>query len=85
MCFGVSASALQKLFSSGGGVSGLAVDWLEDRVYWTNEEQGDERTNEETPGDIRSVRLTGEDQQTVVSGLDRPCCLVLDPRQRYSP
>ena len=80
----VSGSALQKLVSSQRGVSGLAVDWLGDRVYWTNEEHRDAPTNEAT-GDIRSVSLTGGNQEMVVSGLERPCCLVLDPRQRYPP
>ena len=81
VCWDVSGSALQKLVSSQWGVSGLAVDWLEDRVYWTNVEQGDGWTNEGT-GEIRSVSITGEDQETVVSGLERPCCLVLDAHRR---
>ncbi|CAL8330042.1 unnamed protein product [Gadus morhua 'NCC'] len=78
---GLSGPPRQKLVSSQRGVSGLAVDWLEDRVYWTNEEHRDAPTNEAT-GDIRSVSLTGGNQEMVVSGLERPCCLVLDPRQR---
>ncbi|CAL8354608.1 unnamed protein product [Merluccius merluccius] len=68
---GVTGAPRQKLVSSEWGVSGLAVDWLEDRLYWTNEERGD----------ISSISIMGENQETVLSGLDRPCCLVLDPSQ----
>ncbi|KAJ3587378.1 hypothetical protein NHX12_010976 [Muraenolepis orangiensis] len=68
---GLTGTLTQKLLSSQLGVSGLAVDWLEDRVYWTNEERGD----------IRRVSITGHNQETVFSGLDRPCCMVLDPNQ----
>lgn len=65
-------SLLQKLFSSERGVSGLAVDWMWNSVYWSSADRGT----------VRRMDTSGENHRTVLTDLVQPSGLVIDPRRR---
>uniref|UniRef100_A0A8C6TG68 Epidermal growth factor n=1 Tax=Neogobius melanostomus TaxID=47308 RepID=A0A8C6TG68_9GOBI len=64
---------LQKVFSSDKHISGLAVDWLWNRIYWTSGEKGK----------IRRVDTNGKNEKTVLRHLTQPSSIAVDPTKRF--
>ncbi|KAM8875172.1 low-density lipoprotein receptor-related protein 8-like isoform 2-T2 [Spinachia spinachia] len=52
-----------------GLVSGLAVDWIHHRLYWTSVETGS----------VNVALLAGSAQRQLVTGLDKPCAVAVHP------
>ncbi|XP_028834761.1 low-density lipoprotein receptor-related protein 1B-like isoform X2 [Denticeps clupeoides] len=52
-------------------VRGLALDWLSQNIYWMSSE------NDETQ--INVARLDGSLKTSVITGIDKPKCLVVNP------
>ncbi|XP_061690115.1 pro-epidermal growth factor [Syngnathoides biaculeatus] len=63
----------QKLYSSDKHISGLAVDWIWNAVYWTSREKGR----------IKRMDLNGEKERTLVRHLTLPSSIVTDPTKRF--
>ncbi|KAM6953133.1 pro-epidermal growth factor [Aplochiton taeniatus] len=62
----------QKLYSSEKGISGLAVDWIQNIVFWTSGEKGT----------IKRMDTKGEKKRTLLRHLTQPSCIAVDPRDR---
>ncbi|XP_076583327.1 low-density lipoprotein receptor-related protein 8-like [Chaetodon auriga] len=54
-----------------GSVSGLAVDWIHQLLYWTSVESGS----------VNVGLLDGSAQRPLITGLDRPSAVAVDPLQ----
>lgn len=52
-----------------GQVEGIAVDWLNNKLYWTDRKNGT----------ITRATLEGQQQQVILSGLGDPVAITLDP------
>ncbi|XP_072291301.1 pro-epidermal growth factor [Eucyclogobius newberryi] len=63
----------QKVFSSDKNISGLAVDWLWNSIYWTSGEKGK----------IRRIHINGKNEKTILRHLSQPSSIVLDPTKRF--
>ncbi|KAM9795146.1 LOW QUALITY PROTEIN: pro-epidermal growth factor [Neosynchiropus ocellatus] len=63
----------QKVFSSDKHISGLAVDWLWNRVYWTSEEKGR----------VKRVDTNGKNESTILRHLTRPTSVVIDANKSF--
>ena len=58
---------------SRGVISDLAIDWWGRNLYWTNE----------VLGVVGVAKLNGNNQQILVSGLEKPQRIIVNPYQRY--
>uniref|UniRef100_A0A4W4ENW8 EGF-like domain-containing protein n=1 Tax=Electrophorus electricus TaxID=8005 RepID=A0A4W4ENW8_ELEEL len=63
----------QTLLSLGKGISGLAVDWIENSVFWSIRKRGR----------IQRAQTDGKNEKTVLRDLSQPSSLVIDPNERY--
>ncbi|KAK1897457.1 Low-density lipoprotein receptor [Dissostichus eleginoides] len=54
-----------------GSVSGMAVDWIHQLLYWTSMESGS----------VNVGLLDGSAQRPLITGLDRPSAVAVDPLQ----
>ncbi|XP_034739439.1 pro-epidermal growth factor [Etheostoma cragini] len=63
----------QKLYSSDKHLSGLAVDWVWNSVYWTSGEKGK----------IKIMDINGKNQRTILRHLTQPSCINVDPTNRF--
>ncbi|XP_029286159.1 low-density lipoprotein receptor-like [Cottoperca gobio] len=54
-----------------GSVSGLAVDWIQQLLYWTSMESGS----------VNVALMDGSVQRPLITGLDKPSAVVVDPLQ----
>lgn len=54
-----------------GSVSGLAVDWIHQLLYWTSTESGS----------VNVGLLDGSTQRQLITGLDKPSAVAVDPLQ----
>lgn len=54
-----------------GSVSDLALDWIHQLVYWTSMETGS----------VNVGLLDGSAQRRLITGLDEPSAVVVDPLQ----
>ncbi|KAG7230673.1 hypothetical protein INR49_025390 [Caranx melampygus] len=54
-----------------GSVSGLAVDWIHHLLYWTSTESGS----------VNIGLLDGSTQRQLITGLDKPSAVAVDPLQ----
>ncbi|KAM4621919.1 pro-epidermal growth factor [Polymixia lowei] len=63
----------QKLYSSEKSISGLAVDWIGNSVYWTSEDKGT----------IKRMDTNGKHQRTLLRQLTQPTCISVDPSTRF--
>ncbi len=62
----------QKLYSTDKHISGLAVDWIWNNVYWTSGEKGK----------IKRMDLNGKNERTVLRHLSQPSSITVDPTNR---
>lgn len=62
----------QKLYSSDKHISGLAVDWIGNSVYWTSEEKGK----------IKKMDINGKNERTLLRHLTKPSSITIDPINR---
>uniref|UniRef100_A0A3B4T8X9 Epidermal growth factor n=1 Tax=Seriola dumerili TaxID=41447 RepID=A0A3B4T8X9_SERDU len=62
-----------KLYSSDKHISGLAVDWIWNSVYWTSREKGK----------IKRMDLNGKNERTLLRHLTQPSSIVVDPTNRF--
>lgn len=62
----------QKLYSSDKNISGLAVDWIGDNVYWTSVEKGK----------IKVMDTNGKNERTLIRHLTKPSSITVDPINR---
>uniref|UniRef100_A0A3Q1BPG7 EGF-like domain-containing protein n=1 Tax=Amphiprion ocellaris TaxID=80972 RepID=A0A3Q1BPG7_AMPOC len=63
----------QKLHSFDKHISGLAVDWIWNNVYWTNGEKGE----------IKRMDTNGKNQGTLLRHLTLPSSINVDPINRF--
>ncbi|XP_037530480.1 low-density lipoprotein receptor-related protein 8 [Nematolebias whitei] len=56
-----------------GSVSGLAVDWIHHLLYWTSPEKGS----------INVALLDGSSQHQLITGLQKPSAVAVDPLQGF--
>uniref|UniRef100_A0A8C2X8Q0 Epidermal growth factor n=1 Tax=Cyclopterus lumpus TaxID=8103 RepID=A0A8C2X8Q0_CYCLU len=63
----------QKLYSSDKHISGLAVDWIWNRVYWTSGEKGK----------IKTMDINGKNERTLLRHLTQPHSVNVDPTSRF--
>ncbi|XP_055015591.1 pro-epidermal growth factor [Boleophthalmus pectinirostris] len=63
----------QKVFSSDKHISGLAVDWLWNSIYWTSSEKGK----------IRRIDKNGKNEKTILRHLSQPSSIAVDPTKRF--
>lgn len=64
---------LQKLLSSVKRITGLAVNWIENSVLWSNADKGT----------IHRMDTDGRNEKTVLRDLSQPKSVVVDPNERY--
>lgn len=57
-----------------GSVSGLAVDWIHQLLYWTSIESGS----------VNVGLLDGSAQRPLITGLDKVSAVAVDPLQGYA-
>lgn len=69
----INVFCLQKIYSSDKHISGLAVDWVWNTVYWTSREKGL----------IKQMDLNGKNEKTVLRHLTHPSCINVEPTDRY--
>uniref|UniRef100_A0A3Q1I1W3 Epidermal growth factor n=1 Tax=Acanthochromis polyacanthus TaxID=80966 RepID=A0A3Q1I1W3_9TELE len=62
-----------KLHSFDKHISGLAVDWIWNNVYWTNGEKGE----------IKRMDINGKNQETLLRQLTLPSSINVDPINRF--
>uniref|UniRef100_A0A3P9I8T1 Epidermal growth factor n=1 Tax=Oryzias latipes TaxID=8090 RepID=A0A3P9I8T1_ORYLA len=62
-----------KLYSFDKHISGLAVDWIGNFVYWTSEEQGE----------VRRMDTNGKNERTLLRNLTKPSSISVDPTSRF--
>uniref|UniRef100_A0A672NP98 Pro-epidermal growth factor-like n=1 Tax=Sinocyclocheilus grahami TaxID=75366 RepID=A0A672NP98_SINGR len=70
---GLDGTRRQKLLSSVKGITGLAVDWIENAVLWSNAEKGT----------IQRMDTDGRNEKIVLRDLSQPRSVVVDPNERY--
>ncbi|XP_061747755.1 pro-epidermal growth factor [Nerophis ophidion] len=63
----------QKLYSSDKHISGLAVDWIWNVVYWTSGGKGK----------VKRMDSNGKNERTLVRHLIQPRSIVIDPAKRF--
>uniref|UniRef100_A0A3B3ZJD4 EGF-like domain-containing protein n=1 Tax=Periophthalmus magnuspinnatus TaxID=409849 RepID=A0A3B3ZJD4_9GOBI len=63
----------QKVFSSDKHISGLAVDWLLNSIYWTSG----------VKGKIRKIDMNGKNEKTILRHLTQPASIAVDPTKRF--
>ncbi|XP_056295640.1 pro-epidermal growth factor isoform X2 [Pseudoliparis swirei] len=63
----------QKLYSSDKYVSGLAVDWIWNRVYWTSGKKGK----------IKTMDINGGNERTLLRHLTQPHSINVHPTSRF--
>uniref|UniRef100_A0A3Q3MM30 Epidermal growth factor n=1 Tax=Mastacembelus armatus TaxID=205130 RepID=A0A3Q3MM30_9TELE len=63
----------KKLYSSDKHISGLAVDWIWNSVYWTSVEKGK----------IKKMDINGKNERTLLRHLIQPSSIVVDPIKRF--
>ncbi|KAG8003818.1 Pro-epidermal growth factor, partial [Nibea albiflora] len=63
----------QKLYSSDKHISGLAVDWIWNSVYWTSGEKGK----------IKRMDINGKNETTLLRHLTQPSSITVDPNSRF--
>ncbi|XP_038147474.1 low-density lipoprotein receptor-like [Cyprinodon tularosa] len=61
------------VFKVAGSVSGLAVDWIHQLLYWTSVEAGS----------VNVALLDGSSQHQLITGLSRPSAVAVDPVQSF--
>ncbi|CAH1244503.1 LRP6 [Branchiostoma lanceolatum] len=59
------------VYTGGGNIEGISVDWVASNVYWTDRSHGN----------IQVSRLDGSFRKTIVSGLDQPLGVAVHPRE----
>ncbi|XP_038125007.1 pro-epidermal growth factor [Cyprinodon tularosa] len=69
----VRGAQRQKLHSSDKYISGLAVDWMGNSVYWTNSRKGE----------IKKMDLNGKTKRTILRHLLMPRFINVDPAKRF--
>ncbi|XP_078810027.1 pro-epidermal growth factor isoform X3 [Oryzias latipes] len=69
----VRAARRQKLYSFDKHISGLAVDWIGNFVYWTSEEKGE----------VRRMDTNGKNERTLLRNLTKPSSISVDPTFRF--
>ncbi|XP_034036848.1 pro-epidermal growth factor [Thalassophryne amazonica] len=69
----VRAALRQKLHSSDKHISGLAVDWIWNTVYWTSDAKGK----------IRRMDLNGKNERILLRHLTQPRLIAIDPNSRF--
>ncbi len=69
---GSGTELILDLSDLGGHNRGLAIDEINNRVWWCDNHSG-------TGGQILSAATDGSDRQTVVSGVDEPTAVAVDP------
>ncbi|XP_056898300.1 pro-epidermal growth factor isoform X2 [Takifugu flavidus] len=62
----------QKLFSD-KHISGLAVDWIRNSIFWTSKAKGK----------IKKIDINGKNEVTLVRHLTQPCAITVDPIDRF--
>lgn len=62
----------QKLLSSVEKITGLAVNWIENSVLWSNADKGT----------IHRMDTDGRNENTVLRDLSQPKSVVVDPNER---
>lgn len=62
----------QKLLSSVKKITGLAVNWIENSVLWSNADKGT----------IHRMDTDGRNENTVLRDLSQPKSVVVDPNER---
>ncbi|KAM9740510.1 pro-epidermal growth factor isoform 2-T2 [Menidia menidia] len=68
----VKGAHRQKLYSFDKHISGLAVDWIWNSVYWTSREKGE----------IKIIDIDGENERTILRHLNQPSSINVDPSNR---
>ncbi|XP_059202954.1 pro-epidermal growth factor [Centropristis striata] len=63
----------QKLYSSDKHITGLAVDWIWNCVYWTSGEKGK----------VKTMDINGKNERTLLRHLTRPSSINVDPINRF--
>ncbi|XP_067454429.1 pro-epidermal growth factor [Thunnus thynnus] len=63
----------QRLYSSDKHISGLAVDWIWNSVYWTSGEKGK----------IKRMDINGKNERTLLRHLSQPSSIAIDPSNRF--
>ncbi|XP_044061864.1 pro-epidermal growth factor isoform X2 [Siniperca chuatsi] len=63
----------QKLYSSDKHISGIAVDWIWNGVYWTSGEKGK----------IKRMDINGKNARTLLRHLTQPSSITVDPTNRF--
>ncbi|XP_066267549.1 low-density lipoprotein receptor-related protein 6-like [Branchiostoma lanceolatum] len=59
------------IYTGGGNIEGIAVDWVASNIYWTDRSHGN----------IQVSRLDGSFRKAIVSGLDQPLGVAVHPRE----
>ena len=62
----------QKLYSFDKHISGLAVDWIWNSVYWTSEEKGE----------IKKMDIYGKNERTLLRHINQPSSINIEPLNR---
>lgn len=62
----------QKLYSADKYISGLAVDWIGNSVYWTSVKKGK----------IKTIDKNGKNERTLIRHLTQPSSITVDPINR---
>ncbi|XP_078613211.1 low-density lipoprotein receptor-related protein 2-like isoform X2 [Branchiostoma floridae x Branchiostoma japonicum] len=70
--YDVTTNSSLTIYTGGQGIEGLAVDWVASNIYWT------ERNN----GAINVARLDGSFRKVLLSGLDQPSGIAVQPEQK---
>ncbi|XP_028272289.1 pro-epidermal growth factor [Parambassis ranga] len=68
----VKGAHRQKLYSFDKHISGLAVDWIWNTVYWTSE----------VKGQIKRMDRNGKNERTLLRHLTQPSSITVDPTKR---
>ena len=55
-------------------VKGIATDWINDKVYWTDSSKG---------SILQASATDGSGVATIITGLTSPYAIVVDPLNRY--
>ncbi|XP_017272981.1 pro-epidermal growth factor [Kryptolebias marmoratus] len=63
----------KKIYSHDKHISGLAVDWIWNCVYWTSREKGE----------IKQIDLNGKNERTILRHLTQPSSITVDPTNRF--
>ncbi|XP_035767039.1 pro-epidermal growth factor [Neolamprologus brichardi] len=69
----VKGAHKQKLYSYDKHISGLAVDWIWNSVYWTSGEKGE----------VKRIDINGKKQRTLLRHLTQPNSITVDPSNRF--